>query len=60
MWIAFLIAIYLQDKHAMSKHRERIERLKASGLLPQTHQRRVHPVSHGAPPTLPQALGGHD
>lgn len=53
MWAAFLIAIYLQDKNAMSKHRERMEKLKASGILPPTTQRGAHPMSYRVPPTLP-------
>jgi hypothetical protein len=56
MWAAFLIAIYLQDKNAMSKHRERMERLKASGILPRTTQRGALPISHRVPPTLPAPL----
>lgn len=53
MWAAFLIAIYLQDKNAMSKHRERMEKLKASGILPRTTQRGAIPISHRVPPALP-------
>ncbi len=53
MWAAFLIAIYLQDKHAMSKHRERMERLKNAGILPPASKRVAYPVSHRVPPPLP-------
>lgn len=56
MWVAFLLAIYLQDKHAMSKHRERIEALKAAGQLPGIRQSGATPVSHFAPPVVPAAV----
>jgi hypothetical protein len=53
MWAAFLIAIYLQDKHAMTKHRERMEKLKNAGVLTRASQQGAHPLSYRVPPPLP-------
>ncbi len=54
MWLAFLIAIYLQDHRAMIKHRQRMDALHAAGLLPPpAAQRTVSKTPAATPLRLP-------
>lgn len=33
MWFALILAVCIQDQHAATRHRKRIDSLKAAGLL---------------------------